>query len=297
MAKKNRKGIIAIVILISVVVTGAIVKTIVFTVDETKYTVITQFGMPVREILSPGLYFKLPDPIQNLWEIDKRIKISSPPVSELLTKDKKNIMIESYIAWMVKGPLAFKKSLNNIPYALDRLNEIVFSQISIFLGKYNLDELINIERDKIKVNELVSLVKGSSNDKLSSYGIELVDVQLKQIGFPDTNKQSVFQRMKAEREKMARLYRSEGTEESSKIRAEADKEVATIKSKAREEAEKIKGKGDAEAIRIYADAFKRDPKFYEFTRSLEAYEKLIDEKSTLILPSNSKLLQYLNSVE
>ena len=128
-----------------------------------------------------------------------------------------------------------------------------------------------------------------------SYGMAVTDVRVKVLNFPEKNKLSVFQRMRAERERIARKYRSEGTEEASKIRAQADKEKKVILSQAYEEAQKLKGDGDALAIKIYADAFQKDPEFYKFLRSLEAYEKFIDEKTTVILPTDADILKYFAS--
>ncbi|MFQ5870456.1 MAG: protease modulator HflC, partial [Candidatus Zixiibacteriota bacterium] len=179
----------------------------------------------------------------------------------------------------------------------ERLNDVVFSELGVSLGRYDLDHLVNVAEDSLKLPEMMAQVLGVADRKLTGYGVQMTDVRVKVLNFPEKNKQSVFQRMRAEREKMARLYRSQGTEEASKIRAAANKEKTMILSAAYEKAETIKGEGDARAIKIYADAFQKGPEFYEFTRSLEAYEKLIDEKATIVLPSDAELFKYLERVK
>lgn len=285
------------VLLLAVVFAVIVLNSMLFTVDQTEYAVVTQFGRPVRAITQPGLSWKLPDPIQNVQRYDNRLKVYTPRIAELLTRDKKNVMVESFVTWRILDPVAYMKTLKTFSNAQDRLNDVVFSELGVSLGQYELHNLVNVAEDSLRLPEMMAKVREITDRKLADYGVQVNDVRVKVLNFPDKNKQSVFQRMRAEREKMARLYRSEGTEEASKVRATADKEKTMILSKAYEEAEKIKGEGDAQAIRIYADAFNKDPEFYEFTRSLEAYEKLIDEKTTIILPSNAGLLKYLGRVK
>ena len=290
---KIRKTILLVVAVFAVIV----LNSMLFTIDQTEYAVVTQFGRPIRDITQPGLSWKLPDPIQNVQRYDNRLKVYTPRIAEFLTRDKKNIMVESFVTWQIQDPVAYMKTLKTFTNAQDRLNDIVFSELGVSLGRYVLDDLVNVIEDSLKLPEMMAKVQVVADQKLADYGIRISDVRVKVLNFPEKNRQSVFQRMRAEREKMARLYRSEGTEESSKIRAAADKEKTMILSAAYEQGENIKGEGDAQAIKIYADAFQKDPEFYEFTRSLQAYEKLIDKNTTLILPSNTELLKYLQKVK
>lgn len=176
-----------------------------------------------------------------------------------------------------------------------RLQDVFSSGLGVQMGRYNLDDLINVDTNKLKLNTMMQDAVQKCKEKAKEYGIEVVDAQIKVLNFPDANKQSVFSRMKAEREQMAKKYRSEGSEEAAKIRADAEKEQKIILSEAYKQAQQLKGEGDAEAIKIYAQAFSKDPNFYEFIRALETYEKTIDEKTTLVLPSNSEILKYLES--
>jgi membrane protease subunit HflC len=147
----------------------------------------------------------------------------------------------------------------------------------------------------MKLTEMMAKVTRVSNEKVQSYGMAVTDVKVKVLNFPEKNKLSVFQRMRAEREQIARKYRSEGTEEATKIRAEADKNKKILLSESFEKGQKLKGEGDAQAIRIYAQAYQKDPEFYKFQRSLEAYEKFIDNKTTAILPTDADILKYFTS--
>lgn len=286
---KISKSILLVIVLFAVI----LVNSMLFSVDQTEYAVVTQFGRPVRAITEPGLNWKLPDPIQTIQRYDNRLKVYMPKVAEFLTRDKKNVMVESYVTWRVRNPEVFMKTLKTFSNGQERLNDVVFSELGVSLGRYDLDQLVNVDKEKIKLAEMMAQVKEVTARKLLDYGVQVSDVRMKALSFPEKNKLSVFQRMRAEREKIARLYRAQGTEEGSKVRASADKEKTMILSAAYEKAEKIKGEGDAQAIKIYGKAHQKDPKFYKFIRSLQAYEKVINEKTTVVLPSNSDLLKYL----
>lgn len=268
------------------------VNLIFFQVDQTEYVVVTEFGKPVRAIKEPGLYWKLPDPVQSVRRYDNRVMVYLPNQTEFLTKDKKNIVTESYPVWNIKDPVLFMKTVRDTTGARDRLTDIISSELGVAFGQYDLSSLITTEESGMKLPEMMNRVTQVTNEKVEPYGMAVVDVRVKVLNFPEKNKLSVFQRMRAEREQIARKYRSEGAEEASKIRAETDKEKQVLLSQAREKAEIIKGEGDAQAIRIYANAYQKGPEFYEFIRSLEAYEKFIDEKTTTILPSDASIFKY-----
>lgn len=268
---------------------------VVYTVDTTEYAVVTQFGNPVNVIVEPGLKFKLPDPVQSLQRFDNRIQVYKAEPLELLTTDKKSITVDYYGTWRITDPVTYMKTVKNKMGAEARLLDIFSSSLGVQLGQYNLDELINVDASKLKIAALMQNTVQQSREKAQEYGIEVIDAQIRALNFPEANKKSVFSRMKAEREQMAKKYRSEGSEEAAKIRADAEKEQKILLSEAYKQAQKLKGEGDAEAIKTYAEAFQKDPQFYEFLRSLETYEKTIDEKTTLVLPSNSEILKYLGN--
>ncbi|NOY80763.1 MAG: protease modulator HflC [Kiritimatiellaeota bacterium] len=265
---------------------------VLFVVDTTEYAVITQFGRPVRTILEPGLHWKLPEPIQLLRRYDNRLQVYEAGQVEFLTQDKKSIVVDYYASWKITDPLAFLKTVRDKIGAEARLSDVVSSVLGVGVGQFELSDLINTDPARMKLHEMLAAVTQRCNEQTSRYGIQIVNVEMRTLNFPEKNKLSVFRRMKAEREQMARKYRSEGSEEAAKIRAEARKEEKTILSEAYRKAETIKGEGDAEAIRIYAQAFQKDPEFYRFIRTLAAYDKIIDDKTTAILPADSDLLKY-----
>lgn len=295
---KEKTSMIKWILGIGLFIAALLVSNLVFfSVDTTEYVVITQFGKPVKTILEPGLNYKLPDPIQTIHRFDNRLQIYEASPLELLTMDKKSVVTDYYGTWRITDPVAYMKTVKDKIGAEARISDIFSSGLSVALGKYNLDELVNIDPNKLKVDTLMQEVIARSKERAKDYGIDLVDVQIRTLNFPENNKLSVFRRMKAEREQIARKYRSEGSEEAAKIRAQAQKEQKTILSEAYKEAQKTKGEGDAEAIKLYAEAFQKNPQFYEFIRTLEAYEKLIDEKTTVVLPADSEILKYLEKTK
>ncbi|NOZ20584.1 MAG: protease modulator HflC [Planctomycetes bacterium] len=264
---------------------------IIFVVDTTDYAVVTQFGRPVKTILDPGLHWKLPEPIQTVQRYDNRLQIYEAGQVEFLTKDKKSVVVDYYGSWKIKDPLEFMKTVKDKVGAEARLSDVFSSALGVYLGRYELADLVNTDQQKMKLHDMLKQVLGECTKRAAEYGIEVVNVEMRTLNFPEKNKLSVFRRMKAEREQMARQYRSEGSEEAAKIRAEAKKEQTSLLSDAYKQAEIIRGEGDAEAIRIYAKAFQKDPEFYKFIRTLAAYEKIIDEKTTAVLPADSELLR------
>ncbi len=272
-----------------------LVTTLVFfTVDVTEYAIVTQFGAPVKVIMEPGLFAKIPDPVQSLIRLDRRLQVFNGAETEFLTKDKKNILVQAYATWRISDPLQFFKSVRNNIGANLRLADIMTSDLGAILGRYELADMVTTQLEQTKLPTLSEEATKLISGRVKVYGYEVTDVRLKMLNFPEANRKSVFQRMRAERQQIARQLRSEGTEESTKIRAAADAERTTLLSAAARDAEKLRGQGEAEAARIYSAAYGKDPQFYKFLRSLESYDKVITEGTTLILPSNSELLKYLN---
>lgn len=289
-APKNRNLIVGIV-LVAVIFVATLM---VYTVDVTEYAVVTQFGNPVAVYDNPGLKVKLPDPIQSVQRVDKRLQVYQTTSIELLTLDKKSISLDYYGTWKIVDPVLYLKTVKNQSGAEARLLDVFSSSLGVQLGKYNLDQLVNTDDEMLRLDQMVADTVTYAKDRASEYGIEVVDAQIRVLNFPNANKQSVYDRMSAEREQMAQKYRAEGSEEASKIRADAEKEQQIILAEAYKQAQQIMGEGDAEAIRIYGEAFQRDPEFYEFIRTLETYEKTIDGNTTLILPSTAEILKYLS---
>jgi modulator of FtsH protease HflC len=263
-----------------------------FTVDETQFALVTQFGKPVRTVMSAGL--KLKWPWQSLLSFEKRLMVYNPRPSEFLTRDKKNIVVDSFVVWRIADPNRFLQTVNDLTGAEMRLHDTVWAAAAAALGNTDLSALVSARPEEVKVQDVMRQVAEQSRARaLDQYGVEIVDVRMKRLNLPAQNRESVFARMRAERERIAKQYRAEGEAEALKIRADADKETARIVSEAYREAEKIRGDGDAQSTRIYAEAYSRDPRFYKLVRTLEAYKKVIDPNTTAILSSDSELLKLL----
>lgn len=262
--------------------------TSIFIVDEIEQVVILQFGKPVRIITEPGLHIKVPFPIQEKNVFDNRLLEYDSPPEEILSKDKKSLIVDNYVRWQIVDPLQFLKTVQAIPTALSRMDDIVYSELRRELGTHDMVEIITENRE-----ELMEKVTVASNKATLDYGIEVVDVRIRRVDLPSQNEESIYARMDAERKRQANKFRSEGEEEAQKIRATTDRDKTIILADAYKQAERIRGEGDAKAVEVYADAYSADPKFYEFVRTLDAYKKIIDDKTMLVLPSDSRLFKLL----
>jgi membrane protease subunit HflC len=256
--------------------------------------VITQFGKPVRVIQKAGLYAKLPDPVQSVRRFDKRLLIYDVKPSEFLTADKKNLILNMYMTWQIVDPMKFLASVRERTIAEILLADVAVAEVGAAVGNVPLAALVSIDPEKVIVDSImVEVTENCRGRALANYGIDVKHVKMKQLRLPEQNLESVFQRMRAERQRMAKKYRSEGEEEAIKIRADADKQRRTVLAQAYRESESIKGEGEAAAARIYADAFSKDPRFYKLVRTLQAYEKFLNENTTVVLSTDSDLLRLL----
>jgi membrane protease subunit HflC len=263
-----------------------------FAVRETEFALITQFGKPVRTVTDAGLHVKWF--FQSATYFDRRLRVYDPRPSEFLTRDKKNLVIESYVAWRIRDPKHFVETVGDPVSAEMRLHDIVWSGLSAVLGTHDLDSIVAPNAASVQAESFLDqLTAATGSSALSQYGIEIVDVRIKRLNLPEQNKQSVYARMRAERERIARQYRAEGEEQALRIRADADRQRDEILSAAYKEAERTRGEGDAAATRTYSQAYSRNPKFYKLVRTLESYKKILDDKTTAILSSDSELLKVL----
>ena len=264
-----------------------------YVVSEGEAAIVTLFGRPVRTIKDDaGLHFKWP--IEGLLRFERRVMVYSPRPSEFLTRDKKNLVLDSDVLWRIDAPELFLKTVGDVVTAEMRLHDIVWAALAAEIGKVELSDLVSDKAEPVKTPRVMEQVAGAARAVANrQFGIELVDVQLKRLTFPEQNKKSVFARMRAERERIAKQYRAQGEEAAMKIRAEADKQREVLLAGAYREAEEIKGKGDAESTRIYGEAYSRDPQFYKLVRTLDSYRKILDDKTSIILSSDSELLKLL----
>jgi len=260
----------------------------IFIVDETEQVVILQLGKPVRTIIDPGFNAKLPFPFQEKIVFDDRLLEYDSPPEEILSKDKKSLIVDNYVRWKIIDPLQFLKTVQAIPTAKSRMDDIVYSELRRELGTHDMVEIITENRE-----DIMDVVTKASNEATLSYGISVIDVRIRRVDLPSENEESIYARMEAERKRQANKFRSEGSEEAQKIRAATDRDKTIILADAYKEAEKIRGEGDAKAVQVYARSYSSDPKVYEFVRTLDAYKKVVDDKTTLVLPSDSKLFKLL----
>jgi len=261
---------------------------VLFTVSEIEQVVITQFGEPKRVITEPGLYAKWPEPVQTLRVYDKRLLDYDSTPDPIYTRDKKILQLDNYARWRIVDVRKFMEALHTVNGAQSRLDDIVYSELRKELGQHELLEVVATNRE-----EIMELVTQRSDEAARRYGIEVLDVRIKRADLPEENKTPVYDRMRAERAREAKTYRSEGEEEALKIRAETDLEAAQIRAEAYERSQGIRGQGDAEAIAIYAAAYRDAAEFYQFTRTLEAYGKALDSNTVLVQPLDTDFFRYL----
>jgi membrane protease subunit HflC len=282
-----QKGIFGLGGLVLFVIVWVLAAQIFFTVNETEQVIITQFGEYKRTVEEPGLNARLPF-IQTVHRFERRILTSDAQPAEYLTQDKKRLVADPLTRWRIVDPLQFFKTVREEAGARARLDDLVFSELRRQIARHEFDIVIGVKREPI-----MDAVAASVREKAREFGIEVIDVRIKRADLPREVQASVFARMQAEREREAKRYRSEGEEEAAKLRAETDKERTIILATAEQQAQILRGEGDATATRIYAEAYGKDPEFYAFLRSLQAYEQFVGKRSTLLLSTESELFRYL----
>jgi len=277
----------SIILIVAAVVVVVGISQSMFVVDETERGIVLQLGKPVGDTKKPGLHFKLPF-VQNALFFDSRILDYGTKAAEILTKDKKTMVVDNYSRWRITDPLLFYRTLRTQQRAQARLEDIIYAELRVVLGRFSLHELVSEKRP-----EIMALVTAKTNELLSPYGLEVVDVRIKRTDLPPQNEQAIFNRMRSERIREAKLYRSEGQEEMDKIKSAADRERTVILAEAQRKADVLRGEGDAEAAGIFAEALKGAPAFYSFVRSLEAYRVATAENTRMILTPSGEFLKYM----
>lgn len=282
--KKSLTVILSLAVLLVILLSAT-----VFVVDQTQQAIILELGKYKREIKTPGLKFRVPFLQQVTW-FDLRLLEYDAESSEIITQDKKNLIVDNYTRWRIIDPLKYFQSVRNEIGARARLDDIIYSNVRQELGRYTLTQIVSEDRSKImgKITEL-------SNQQALAYGIQVLDVRIKRADLPPENEKAVFGRMQAERQRQAKQYRSEGDEEAQTIRAGAEKEKSVILAEAYRQSQILRGEGDAKAARIYADAYNRDPQFFALVRSLDSYQKSLKEKTTIMLDPSSEYFKYLKN--
>ncbi|WP_137937546.1 protease modulator HflC [Chitinivorax sp. B] len=263
-----------------------------FRVDQRKFAMVFQFGEVIQVIDKPGLHFRKPL-LENVRYFDKRIMtIDAEEPDRFQTQEKKNVLVDSYIKWRIVSVEKFFKTFRGQEgVAADRLRQIVYGGLRDEIGKLTVSEIISGRRSNV-IESLMS----RTNGEVAEYGVQVVDVRLKRVDFPTNISGAVYDRMQAERKRVANELRSEGAAESEKIRADADRQREVILAQAYKKAQEIKGEGDAKAAAIYAEAYSQSPEFYSFYRSLDAYKQSFRNKSdVMVLDPSSDFFKYLKS--
>jgi len=281
--------LLAILLILGVVITGIIGPQLLYTVDETQLAVVTRFGEPRSTIRSSGLYAKTPF-IEKVTYFDKRLLIFDAPPDSLLTKDKKRLIIDVYARGRIVDPLLFFRTLRTETQAASRAVDIIGSELRREIASDNQAEIITTKRE-----DIMRRVLANSLPKLAEFGIEIIDVRIKRADFPQEIAQSVYARMQAERQRKADKERAEGAEVDAEVRSDVDRQATIIRAEAERDANIIRGEGEATAIELFADALEQGPEFYAFQRSLTAYKIFLTQNTTMVLPANSDLFQFLQS--
>ena len=282
--KQFMTGIIIAVVFI-------VVSRSAFIVDQRDQVLVMQFGnITGAPITDPGLKWKLP--WQNVVVFDKRLLASDDLPNEVITKDKKKILVDSFTRWKIIDPLKVYQVAKTRDRVESRMQDVVGAKVREVLGKHTLHEIVTGGEDGDMRSSLMLSIRDLADKEVANLGVKVVDVRIKRADLPAENSDSVFRRMKAERQRIAKQYRSEGEEAAKEIRATADKQSKFLLADAYKQSEIIKGNADAKATKIYASSYEKDPKFYAFTRSLEAYKKSMATQSRIVLSPSSEFFRF-----
>lgn len=266
-----------ILILLIAAVGGILLINSAFVVKETEQAMVLQLGKVKKLVAEPGLNFRTPF-VQQVMFFDKRILETDSAPEEIQTKEKERVLVDSFTRWRIEDAKKFYESVRSEMTARDRLNSIVNSSLRRVLAKHTFAALVSEDR-----STLMAEILTTSRKEAKTLGIEVVDVRIKRADLPAELSRKISNRMRTEREKEAKEIRAKGEEEAQKIRANAEKERTILLAEAQRDAQKLRGEGDAEAIKITANAFNKDRSFYEFTRSLDAYQRSMRDGETLMV--------------
>jgi membrane protease subunit HflC len=271
------------------VVVVILIYTMFFTVQQTDIALVLQFGRPVRVVDHPGLQFKLP--YQNVVIYDRRILDFEPPAEEVIASDQKRLIIDTYARFKIVNPLQFYQSVGTETAADQRLSSIISASLRRAIGNVELQAVISSQRANIMKD-----IRDDVNNEAKGFGIDVVDVRLRRADLPQENEDAIYARMKAERQREAAQYRAQGAQQAQQIRADADRQRIEIIADAQRQAQILRGEGDAQSITIYADAYGKDPAFFSFYRSLQAYRDALSGPGTTYLVSpDSEFFKYFEA--
>lgn len=308
------------VILALLVLTGIVATQTLYTVDETERVIITQFGKPIGEVIDEaGLKLKVPF-IQTVNRIEKRILVWDGAANDMPTKDKLYITVDTFGRWRIKDPLQYFLRLRDERSAQSRLEDILGSETRNAVAKHELIEIIRTSKDRtpevdpmladVDISTLLPITKGrqrieadifdAASGKLAEFGIELLDIRFKRINYNESVRQKIYARMISERDQIAERFRSEGAGEAARINGNKERDLQQITSEAYRKIQTIQGQADAKATDIYARSYNQSAAaadLYEFVKTLETYQSVIDSNTTLVLSTDSDLMRLIKSME
>ncbi|WP_312699754.1 protease modulator HflC [Sedimentibacter sp.] len=289
--KKSRIGGIFKILLLVILIVS--VSNATYMVRENEYAYVTRFSKFVEIQDTAGLHFKVPvlDKVEKLPQY--RMMYDLPP-SEVLTGDKKTLVVDNFAVWQIDDPYTFMRTVSRISEMENRIDAVVYNAVKNTLGTMNQTDIIN--SDNSSIDDINTAITAVVNNQLKSYGISTVAVEIKRLDLPNDNETAVYNRMISERTQMAESYRAEGNLEASKVVNETDKEVGILLSRAKATSEELKGQGESEYMKIIAEAYSTEDRveYFEFIRSLEALKATMQGDKTIILPANSYIVRVLN---
>ena len=265
-------------------------------VRQGQAVLITRFGRPLRAATQPGLHWKLPWPIDRTLLLDMRRRVYETGQTEMLTRDKKNIIARNFVVWRIGDPLTFIQAVGTEGDAEGKLDGLLTNAAIGTLGGHDLSALVSTNPSDLQMDQIESeLLASTAPLALRSYGVDVEQIRLERLALPAENVTAVFEQMRAERRQFAAKYQAEGEQAASKIHSEAELEAARIRAKGLEEEARIRGESAAQVAKTYADAHRIDPELYRFTRSLESLDKLVTRNTSLILRTDSEPFSLLQS--
>jgi len=289
----------------------------IYVVTETNQVIITQFGEPIGgAVTKAGLHMKVPF-VQKANYFEKRWLEWNGDPNQIPTKDKKYIWVDTYCRWRISNPLVFFQRVRDERGGQSRLDDVVDGETRNIIANHDLIEIVRTSNREFELSEeaalldlsgvigviqvgrlkLSRLILENASKITSEFGVELKDVQIMRVNYVEEVQKKVFDRMIAERQRIAAKYRSEGDGKSAEVRGQKEKELKRIQSEAYRQAQEIKGKADAEATKVYAQAYNLDPEFYQFMKTLETYRTALEKETWLLLSTDSEFLKYLKSTE
>ncbi|MFO1238548.1 MAG: protease modulator HflC [Alphaproteobacteria bacterium] len=258
-----------------------------FTVDQTEQALVVQLGQPQRVVTEPGLNVKIPL-LQNVIYFEKRVLALDAPSEEVTSIDQKRLVVDAFARYRIVDPLKFYQTVNNVSQAEQRLSAILNSNIRVILAGRTFQAVLSGQRA-----ELMRIIRDETNEEAKTLGIEIVDVRIRRADLPEANSNAIFSRMRTDRQREATDIRAKGAQAAQEIRAEADKQVTIILAEAQKAADIMRGEGEGERNRIFAEAFSKDPSFFEFYRSMQAYAASMGgEDTTMVLSPDSAFFRY-----